>query len=50
MEPAGGRCWVRTNIGKADGSVNRSSRAESVRHMSVTIVVQRRLLTDDDRG
>jgi hypothetical protein len=34
----------------ASGSVNRSSCPESVRYMSVTIVVQRRLLTDDDRG
>ena len=34
--------------GKASGAVNRSSCPDSVRHMSVTIVVQRRLLTDDD--
>jgi hypothetical protein len=31
------------------GSANRSSSLESVRYMSVTIVVQRRLLTEDDR-
>jgi len=31
------------------GSANHSSSLESVRYMSVTIVVQRRLLTEDDR-
>jgi hypothetical protein len=35
--------------GKASGSVNRSFSPESVRYMSVTSVVQRRLLTNDDR-
>jgi hypothetical protein len=30
----------------ASGSVNRSSCPESVRHVSVTIAAQRRLLTD----
>jgi putative transposase len=34
---------------EASGSVNRSFSPESVRYMSVTTVVQRRLLTDDDR-
>jgi hypothetical protein len=34
----------------ASGSVNRSSSPGSVRYMSVASVVQRRLLTGDDRG
>src|SRR5215467_327227 len=34
----------------ASGAVNRSSSPESVRYMSVTSVVRRRLLTKDDRG
>jgi hypothetical protein len=32
----------------ASGSVNRSSCLDSVRYVSVTTVVQRRLLTEDD--
>jgi hypothetical protein len=35
---------------EASGSVNRSSSPKSVRYMSVTIVVQRCLVTDDDQG
>jgi len=34
--------------GKASGSVNRLLRPDSVRHMSVTSVARRRLLTGDD--
>jgi hypothetical protein len=33
---------------EASGSANRSSCLDSVRYLSVTIVVQRRLLTEDD--
>jgi hypothetical protein len=44
--PSRSRMTIAT--GKASGSVNRSSCPESVRHMSVTIAAQRRLLTDDD--
>jgi hypothetical protein len=35
---------------KASGSADRSFSPKSVRYMSVTSVVQRRLLTADDRG
>jgi hypothetical protein len=41
---------VSHQIPGASGSVNRSSSPGSVRHMSVTSVVQRRLLTKDDGG
>jgi hypothetical protein len=37
-------------VAPASGLVNRSSSPESVRYVSVTSVVQRRLLTNDDRG
>jgi hypothetical protein len=40
--------WVNYQNPGASGSVNRSSRPDSVRYMSVTTAAQRRLLTDDD--
>jgi hypothetical protein len=44
--PSRSRMTIAT--GRASGAADRSSRPESVRYMSVTIVVRRRLLTDDD--
>jgi hypothetical protein len=42
------RVQMMTASGEASGLVNRSSSPGSVRYMSVTTVVQRRLLTGDD--
>jgi hypothetical protein len=48
--PADGSCRMTIAAREASGSVNRSFSPESVRHVSVTIVAQRPLLTDKDRG